>query len=50
MLQVDESVGLAPWGPMECAEESEFFMKGVEVAEVPWTGGDGYSFVTLYPG
>lgn len=27
-----------------------FFMKGVEVAEVPWTGGDGYSLVTLYPG
>ena len=49
MLQVDDSVGLAPWGPMECTEELEFFMKWVEVAEDPWTGGDADSFVTSYP-
>lgn len=54
MLRVDEvrcsSMRLAPWGPMECTEESEFFMKWVEVAENPWTGDDRGSFVTLYPG
>lgn len=50
MLQVDDSMRLAPWGPMECTEESEFFMKWVEVAENSWTGDDRDSFVTLYPG
>lgn len=49
MLQVDDSVGLAPWGPLECTEELEIFMKCVNVAEDPWAGGDGDSFVTLCP-
>lgn len=50
MLQVDDSMRLAPWGPMECTEESVFFMKWVKVVENPWTGDDRDSFVTLYPG
>lgn len=50
MLQVDDSMRLAPWGPMECTEELDFLMKWVEVAEYAWTGDDGDSFVILYPG
>ena len=50
VLQVDDSVGLAPWGPVECTGGLEFFMKWVGAAEDPWKGGDGDSFVTLYAG
>lgn len=35
MLQVDDSVGLAPGGSVERTGELEFFMKRVEVAEDP---------------
>lgn len=46
MLQVDDSVGLAPWRAMNCTGE---LMKWMEVDENPWTGDDGNSFVTLWP-
>lgn len=49
-LQVDDSMGLAPWSGVECTGKSGWFMKWVEVDENPRTGDDGNSFVTLCPG
>lgn len=43
MLQVDDSMGLAPQRAMDCTGESGCLMKWVEADEDPWTGDDGNS-------
>lgn len=44
VLQVDDSVALAPWRGVECTGKLGWFMKWVEVDENPWRDDDGNSY------